>query len=136
MLKKPIQQCLGKGGVCNLSRLLRNWLDETRMKRHGNTSATNNKLLWTIVLSDRANNSPTVSVRFISDRQEEEANQVARKKWLEETLPAIINKANEDNSVVLFGDEVSFAMWGSLARTWAPISQQPTVKTTGIRNVA
>jgi len=24
-------------------------------------------------------------------------------------------------------------MWGSLARTWAPIGQQPTVKTTGIR---
>ena len=71
--------------------------------------------------------------RFISDRQEEEAYQVARKKWLEETLPAIIKKAEEDNSVVLFGDEVSFAMWGSLARTWAPIGQQPTVKTTGIR---
>lgn len=71
--------------------------------------------------------------RFISDRQEEEVYQVARKKWLEETLPAIIKKAKEDNSVVLFGDEVSFAMWGSLARTWAPIGQQPTVKTTGIR---
>ena len=71
--------------------------------------------------------------RFISDRQEEEAYQVARKKWLEETLPSIIKKAEEDNSVVLFGDEVSFAMWGSLARTWAPIGQQPTVKTTGIR---
>src|SRR5674476_530841 len=71
--------------------------------------------------------------RFISDRQEEEAYKVARRKWLEETLPAIINKAKEDNSVVLFGDEVSFAMWGSLARTWAPIGQQPTVKTTGIR---
>ena len=71
--------------------------------------------------------------RFISDRQEEEAYQLARKKWLEETLPAIIKKAEAENSVVLFGDEVSFAMWGSLARTWAPIGQQPTVKTTGIR---
>jgi transposase len=71
--------------------------------------------------------------RFISDRQEEEAYQIARKKWLEETLSAIIKKAKEDNSVVLFGDKVSFAMWGSLARTWAPIGQQPTVKTTGIR---
>jgi transposase len=71
--------------------------------------------------------------RFISDRQEEEACQVARKKWLEETLPAIINKAETDNRVVLFGDEVSFAMWGSLARTWAPTGRQPTVKTTGIR---
>jgi transposase len=71
--------------------------------------------------------------RFISDRQEEEAYQIARKKWLEETLPAIIKRAEADNSVVLFGDEVSFAMWGSLARTWASIGQQPTVKTTGIR---
>jgi len=71
--------------------------------------------------------------RFISDRQEEEKYQAARKKWLEETLPAIIKKAKEESSVVLFGDEVSFAMWGSLARTWAPIGQQPTVKTTGIR---
>jgi transposase len=71
--------------------------------------------------------------RFISDRQEEEAYQAARKKWLEETLPAIIKRAEAENSVVLFGDEVSFAMWGSLARTWAPIGQQPTVKTTGIR---
>ena len=35
--------------------------------------------------------------------------------------------------MVLFGDEVSFAMWGSLARTWAPIGQQPTVKTRGMR---
>jgi len=71
--------------------------------------------------------------RFISDRQEEEKYEAARKEWLELTLPAIIKKAEAENSVVLFGDEVSFAMWGSLARTWAPIGQQPTVKTTGIR---
>ncbi|MEI6414667.1 MAG: hypothetical protein WCP34_10480, partial [Pseudomonadota bacterium] len=32
-----------------------------------------------------------------------------------------------------FGDEVSFAMWGSLARTWVPIGNQPVVKTKGIR---
>ena len=48
--------------------------------------------------------------RFISDRQEEQAYQAATKKWLEETLPANIKKAEEDNSVVLFGDEISFAM--------------------------
>ena len=71
--------------------------------------------------------------RFISDRQEQEKYQAARKEWLETTLPAIMKKAEAENSVVLFGDEVSFAMWGSLARTWAPIGQQPTVKTTGIR---
>jgi transposase len=71
--------------------------------------------------------------RFVSDRQEEEKYEAARKEWLEVTLPAIIKKAKAENSVVLFGDEVSFAMWGSLSRTWAPIGQQPTVKTKGIR---
>lgn len=71
--------------------------------------------------------------RFISDRQGEEKYEEARKEWLEKTLPALIKKAKEENAVVLFGDEVSFAMWGSLARTWAPIGQQPVVKTTGVR---
>ncbi|WP_221896747.1 IS630 family transposase [Bathymodiolus japonicus methanotrophic gill symbiont] len=71
--------------------------------------------------------------RFVTDRQEEEKYELERKTWLEETLPAIMEKAVEEKSVVLFGDEVSFAMWGSLARTWAPIGEQPTVKTSGIR---
>jgi len=71
--------------------------------------------------------------RFVSDRQEEEKYQAARKEWMEITLPAIIKKAKAENSVVLFGDEVSFAMWGSLSRTWAPIGKQPTVKTKGMR---
>jgi transposase len=71
--------------------------------------------------------------RFISDHQDEEKYELARKVWLEETLPALINKAKVENAVVLFGDEVSFAMWGSLSRTWAPIGQQPTVKSRGIR---
>lgn len=71
--------------------------------------------------------------RFVSDRHDEEKYELARKKWLEITLPAIIKKAKAENSVVLFGDEVSFAMWGSLSRTWAPVGQQPTVKTAGIR---
>lgn len=57
----------------------------------------------------------------------------ARKEWLDETLPALIKKAKAENAVVLFGDEVSFAMWGSLSRTWAPVGQQPTVKSRGIR---
>ena len=70
---------------------------------------------------------------FISDRQDEEKYEQARKVWLEESLPALIKKAKEEKAVVLFGDEVSFAMWGSLARTWAPIGQQPTVKTRGMR---
>lgn len=71
--------------------------------------------------------------RFISDKQDEEKYEQARKTWLEVTLPALVKKAKQENAVILFGDEVSFAMWGSLSRTWAPIGQQPTVKTRGIR---
>jgi hypothetical protein len=33
----------------------------------------------------------------------------------------------------LFGDEASFAQWGSLGYTWARVGQQPVVKTTGKR---
>ncbi len=34
---------------------------------------------------------------------------------------------------MLFGDEASFAQWGSLGYTWAPKGSQPLVKTTGQR---
>jgi hypothetical protein len=34
---------------------------------------------------------------------------------------------------LLFGDEVSFAQWGSLGYTWALKGQPPVVKTTGKR---
>ena len=71
--------------------------------------------------------------RFITDKQDEEKYEQSRKTWVEITLPEIIKKAKAEKGVVLFGDEVSFAMWGSLSRTWAPIGQQPTVKTKGIR---
>ena len=33
----------------------------------------------------------------------------------------------------MFGDEVSFAQWGSLGYTWAPRGTQPVVKTSGKR---
>ena len=39
---------------------------------------------------------------------------------------ATVKKAKKTNAVILFGDEVSFAMW-------APRGKQPVVKTTGIR---
>ncbi len=70
---------------------------------------------------------------FMSDRTDEEKYEKQRKKWLEETWPAILKQAKKEGSVILFGDEVSFAMWGSLSRTWAPIGQQPLIKTKGIR---
>jgi hypothetical protein len=44
-----------------------------------------------------------------------------------------LKTAKEKNAVIMFGDEASFAMWGSLSRTWAPTGKQPTLKTTGRR---
>jgi len=35
--------------------------------------------------------------------------------------------------MLLFGDEASFAQWGSLSYTWAKVGQQPLVKTSGCR---
>jgi transposase len=70
---------------------------------------------------------------FITDRVDEEHYRQERKKWLEQTWPSLVKKAKQDKAVILFGDEVSFAMWGSLSRTWAPRAQQPLVKTKGVR---
>lgn len=53
--------------------------------------------------------------------------------WLEETWPEILRVAKDKHAVILFGDEASFAQWGSLGYTWALKGVQPTVKTTGIR---
>jgi transposase len=70
---------------------------------------------------------------FITDRIDEEAYEQQRQAWLSTQWPAILKQAQATNAVILFGDEVSFAMWGSLSRTWAPRGQQPLVKTKGIR---
>ena len=70
---------------------------------------------------------------FITDRVDEEHYRQERKRWLEQTWPRLLEKAKQDKAVILFGDEVSFAMWGSLSRTWAPCGQQPLVKTKGVR---
>ena len=57
----------------------------------------------------------------------------ARQRWLEETWPEILRVAREKEAWILFGDEVSFAQWGSLGYTWAPTGEQPRVKTSGKR---
>jgi transposase len=71
--------------------------------------------------------------RFISDRSDEEEYKQARRQWVEQTWPRIVQQAKATGAVILFTDEVSFAMWGSLSRTWAVRGQQPVVKTRGIR---
>jgi len=67
--------------------------------------------------------------RFLSDHLNEEK----RREWLSETWPTLIEVARRTRALLLFGDEASFAQWGSLAYTWAPRGQQPVVKTGGKR---
>ncbi len=55
--------------------------------------------------------------KFESDRLGDLAHQPKRQDWIDKKLPEIITKAKQDGSLVMFGDEVSFAMWGSLGRT-------------------
>lgn len=67
--------------------------------------------------------------RFVSDHLDE----AARLEWLEKTWPEILRIAKEKSAMILFGDEASFAQWGSLSYTWAIKGQQPMVKTSGKR---
>lgn len=71
--------------------------------------------------------------KFESDRLEDENHKAKRQEWDEVIWPNILKTAKEKNGVILFGDEVSFAQWGSLSRTWAPKGKQPVVKTCGKR---
>jgi transposase len=67
--------------------------------------------------------------RFTSDHLNDEAALL----WLEETWPLILRQATEKKAMIVFGDEASFAQWGSIGYTWALKGVQPTVKTSGIR---
>jgi transposase len=67
--------------------------------------------------------------RFVSDHLDEEK----RREWLQQTWPRIQKQAKAAGALLLFGDEASFAQWGSLSYTWARKGQQPTVKTSGKR---
>ena len=70
---------------------------------------------------------------FIPASWDKEEVEKARELWVQKTWPSILKKAQETKAVILFGDEVSFAMWGSLGRTWARRGEQPECKTKGIR---
>ena len=67
--------------------------------------------------------------RFVSDHLHEEQ----RREWLQETWPTLLAAARRTGALLLFGDEASFAQWGSLGYTWAKRGQQPLVKTGGRR---
>ncbi len=67
--------------------------------------------------------------RFVSDH----LNKDTRKQWLTQQFPEILALAKQRNAYLLFGDEASFAQWGSLSYTWARKGQQPTIETSGKR---
>lgn len=67
--------------------------------------------------------------RFVSDH----LNEAKRLEWCRTTWPAIVRQARQQKALLLFGDEASFAQWGSLSYTWAPKGEQPAVRTSGKR---
>lgn len=67
--------------------------------------------------------------RFVSAHLDEEA----RRNWMETEWPRILSQAKQQGAHLFFGDEASFAQWGSLSYTWARKGHQPQVKTTGLR---
>jgi len=69
--------------------------------------------------------------RFVSNHLEDVAP--LQKEWMAITWPYLLRFAEELEAMVLFGDEASFAQWGSLSYTWAPKGKQPTVPTSGKR---
>ena len=67
--------------------------------------------------------------RFVSDHLDE----AKRLEWCHQTWPTVLRRARQRKALLLFGDEASFAQWGSLSYTWAPRGHQPEVPTSGIR---
>jgi transposase len=67
--------------------------------------------------------------RFVSDH----LNEAKRLEWRHTRWPQILRQARQRKALLLFGDEASFAQWGSLSYTWAPKGQQPEVPTSGKR---
>jgi transposase len=67
--------------------------------------------------------------RFVSDHLDADA----RQRWMESEFPAILCQAKRLGASLFFGDEASFALWGSLSYTWGRRGRQPQVPTTGIR---
>ncbi len=67
--------------------------------------------------------------RFVSDHLDEEKRQA----WMEMVWPKILEQAQLLRASLFFGDEASFALWGSLSYTWALRGKQPEIKTSGQR---
>lgn len=56
-----------------------------------------------------------------------------RNWWRRQVWPQLLRRAKRLGAMILFGDEASFAQWGSLSYTWAKQGQTPQVQTSGKR---
>ncbi len=70
-----------------------------------------------------------IKAKWVSDQADWEKKTL----WKNETWPELLTRAKHEGAALLFEDEVSFALWGSLGYTWAIRGQQPLVKTSGKR---
>jgi len=61
------------------------------------------------------------------------ADATKRADWKTKIWPKILAKGKKDDAMILFVDEASFALWGSLGYTWALRGQQPEILTNGAR---
>ena len=67
--------------------------------------------------------------RVVSDH----LNEAKRLEWRQTRWSKMLQQARQQKAFLLFGDEASFAQWGSLSYTWALKGQQPEVPTRGKR---
>lgn len=56
-----------------------------------------------------------------------------RRKWMEETFPAIKKRAGQEGARIFFADEAACRTDHHAGTTWAPVGQTPVVKGTGKR---
>lgn len=59
-----------------------------------------------------------------------------RDVWINKTWPKLERKAKRNKEKIYFGDESSFALWGSLAYTWGKRGGQKLIPTNGNRKAA
>lgn len=67
------------------------------------------------------------------ERRAFEADDQARKIWLEEFWPNLKKRASKERAVILFEDEAAVSLVPNLGKTWAKIGRTPLIKLTGNR---
>lgn len=118
ILKGP--QACGFPGACWRTPMIQTWINE-KFKVHFNVRYLSSYLKNLGFSFQRAS--------FVATQRDPQA----RDTWMSQTWPKIQKEQQQKNAYLLFGDECSFAQWGSLSHTWAPVGHTPIVETRGTR---